>query len=60
MLRFVKPAVIVKATPLEKCEYKVEVNQRFNDELIIGQEVRDFIKAREFSANQLTGGNWQK
>ena len=25
-----------------------------NDELIIGQEVRDFIKVREFSTNQLS------
>ena len=53
MLRFVKPLVIKTSPELHKCNYKDTNNQRADGDLIVGQEVRDFMSSHEFTSTQL-------
>ena len=50
MVRFVKPCVLASAISLEQCEYKVVDNQKLDDELILGQSVREFLASGQLSS----------
>ncbi|XP_038058954.1 uncharacterized protein LOC119730226 [Patiria miniata] len=53
MLRFVKPVIIKTSPDLKECQYKDPTNQRPDADLMLGQEVRDFISSPKFSSSQL-------
>ena len=53
MLRFVKPVIIKTSPDLKECQYKDPNNQRPDADLILGQEIRDFISSHQFTSSQL-------
>ena len=53
-LRFVKPAILLKATMPEKCEYAKHENQREDEDLIVGVKVRDFLSSEQLTDQEKT------
>ena len=52
LLRFVKPAVIVSTLSLKLCDYKERCNQKADEDIIVGKNVRDFLAAAQFSSKE--------
>ncbi|KAJ8037837.1 Ketimine reductase mu-crystallin [Holothuria leucospilota] len=52
MLRFIKPHIVVKASNIAECNYKDESCHRSTDDLILGEEVREFLSTGNISSSQ--------
>ena len=52
LVRFVKPSVIADASSLDKCDYKQPCNQKTNEDLILGQAVKDILSSEQLSSTE--------
>ncbi|XP_071508171.1 uncharacterized protein [Diadema antillarum] len=52
LMRFVKPAVLMKTALPQECDYKCKENQRADDDLILGSKVRDILSTGQITDEQ--------
>lgn len=52
LMRFVKPAILMKAASPQECDFRCRENQRTDEDLILGSKVRDILSTGQITDEQ--------